>query len=163
MSLHLYSGLRLSEALNASTTGYGHNTGHRTLTVQRKGGAQQKVVVPPPAVEALNAYLQSTGQELATAAGEGPSIFTTATGKRWGASEQFRTAQRLTRVAGIPGQISPHSLPHAYATLALSAGATLHDLQDSMGHADPRSTRRYDRAQNSFMKSTGYEAARALA
>ncbi|MFT4281298.1 tyrosine-type recombinase/integrase [Microbacterium sp.] len=68
-------------------------------------------------------------------------LFTTATGKRWAASEAFRTVQRLALAAGIDGRVSPHSLRHTHATLALDAGATLHDLQDSMGHADPRTTR----------------------
>lgn len=162
VSVLLFTGLRLSEALNADTSDYGHDTGHRVLTVQRKGGVQQKVVVPPPAVEALNAYLQATGEELVTAAGEGLPLFTTATGKRVNPSEVFRTMQRLARAAAIPGKISPHSLRHAFATLALGAGATLHDLQDSMGHADPRTTRRYDRARNNLTKSAGYDVARAL-
>jgi integrase/recombinase XerD len=32
-----------------------------------------------------------------------------------------------------------------------------------MGHADPRTTRRYDRARNNLLKSAGYDVVRALA
>lgn len=71
--------------------------------------------------------------------------------------------QRLARRAGIEGQISPHSLRHTFATIALESGTSLHALQDSMGHADPRTTRRYDRARNNLLKSAGYDVARALA
>ncbi|RAM37718.1 tyrosine-type recombinase/integrase [Arthrobacter globiformis] len=71
--------------------------------------------------------------------------------------------QRLARRVGIDGQISPHSLRHTFATIALDSGTALHDLQDSMGHADPRTTRRYDRARNNLQKSAGYDVARALA
>lgn len=161
--LLLFTGIRLSEALNASIMDYGHDTGHRTLSVRRKGGKDGKVAVPAPAVEALNAYLGTTGREMvAGAAGGALPLFTTATGKRWASSEAFRTVQRLARAAGIEGRISPHSLRHTFATLALDAGATLHDLQDSMGHADPRTTRRYDRARHSLAKAAGYDVARAL-
>ncbi|WP_091465464.1 tyrosine-type recombinase/integrase [Paenarthrobacter nitroguajacolicus] len=164
VSLLLFTGIRLSEALNASTTDYGHDTGHRTLSIRRKGGKDGKVAVPAPAVEALNAYLGTTGRELvAGAAGSSLPLFTTATGKRWASSEAFRTVQRLARAAGVEGKISPHSLRHTFATVALDAGATLHDLQDSMGHADPRTTRRYDRARSSLEKAAGYDVARALA
>lgn len=164
VSLLLFTGIRLSEALNASTTDYGHDTGHRTLSIRRKGGKDAKVAVPAPAVEALNAYLGTTGRELvAGTAGGGLPIFTTATGKRWNPSEAFRTVQRLAKVAEIEGQISPHSLRHTFATIALDAGTTLHDLQDSMGHADPRTTRRYDRARHTLEKAAGYDVARALA
>jgi integrase/recombinase XerD len=162
-SLLLFTGIRLSEALNASTTDYGHDAGHRTLRIRRKGGKDGKVAVPAPAVEALNAYLGITGRELmASPAGGGLPIFTTATGRRWNPSEAFRTVQRLAKAAGIEGQISPHSLRHTFATLALDAGTTLRDLQDSMGHADPRTTRRYDRARGTLAKSAGYDVARAL-
>lgn len=164
VSLLLFTGIRLSEALNANTTDYGHDTGHRTLSVRRKGGKDGKVAVPAPAVEALDSYLETNSQELvAGTAGGGLPLFTTATGKRWASSEAFRTVQRLAWYAGIKGRISPHSLRHTFATLALDAGTALHDLQDSMGHADPRTTRRYDRARGTLAKAAGYDVARALA
>ncbi|WP_255770053.1 tyrosine-type recombinase/integrase [Pseudarthrobacter sulfonivorans] len=164
VSLLLFTGIRLSEALNASTTDYGHDTGHRTLSIRRKGGKDGKVAVPAPAVEALNAYLETSGRELlAGAAVSGFPLFTTAKGRRWASSEAFRTVQRLARAAGIEGKISPHSLRHTFATLALGAGVALHDLQDSMGHADPRTTRRYDRARGSLAKAAGYDVAKSLA
>lgn len=162
VSLLVFTGVRLSEALNASTADYGHDSGHRTLTVRRKGGTVATVAVPAPAVHALNTYLGTTGQDVVRAAGAALPIFTTATGKRWAASEAFRTVQRLAKVAGIEGHISPHSLRHTFATIALETGTALHDLQDSMGHADPRTTRRYDRARGKLNKSAGYDVARAL-
>lgn len=164
VSLLLFTGVRLSEALNANTADYGHDTGHRTLSIRRKGGKDGRVAVPAPAVEALNAYQETTGRELvAGTAGMGLPLFTTATGHRWAASEAFRTVQRLAKTAGVEGQISPHSLRHTFATLALDAGTALHDLQDSMGHADPRTTRRYDRARGTLARAAGYDVARALA
>jgi hypothetical protein len=45
---------------------------------------------------------------------------------------------------------------HSFATLYLDAGGFLRDLQDAMGHADPRTTRRYDRARYSLDRSPGY-------
>lgn len=164
VSLLLFTGIRISEALNASATDYGHDAGHRTLSIRRKGGKEGKVAVPAPAVEALNAYLETTGRELVKGtAGASLPLFTTATGKRWQASEAFRTVQRLAKRARVEGKISPHSLRHTFATIALDAGTTLHDLQDSMGHADPRTTRRYDRARHTLAKAAAYDVARALA
>jgi hypothetical protein len=85
-------------------------------------------------------------------------LFTTAAGKPLHRTSAFRIVQRLAqRKAGIDGQISPHSLRHTFATIALDSGTSLHALQDSMGHADPRTTRRYDRARNNLQKSVGYD------
>ncbi|WP_416377491.1 tyrosine-type recombinase/integrase [Arthrobacter sp. JZ12] len=106
--------------------------------------------------------LGTTGQQLVTAAPKSLRIFTTATGKRRAQSEAFRTVQRLARVADIEGEISPHSLRHTFATMALDAGAASHDPHDSMGHADPRTTRRYDRARNELARFAGCDVTHAL-
>ncbi|MCG2622991.1 tyrosine-type recombinase/integrase [Arthrobacter sp. I2-34] len=159
----LFTGVRISEALGATTADYGHDAGHRTLTVRRKGGKIAKVAVPAPAVEALNLYLGTTGADLVLGQGTSRPLFTTATGKSWHRTEAFRTVQRLARRAGIEGRISPHSLRHTFATIALDNGVPLHDVQDSLGQADPRTTRRYDRSRHKLAKSAGYDVARALA
>jgi hypothetical protein len=39
---------------------------------------------------------------------------------------------------------------------SLDAGASLRDLQDAMGHASPRTTRRYDRSRSNLDRSPGY-------
>jgi len=44
--------------------------------------------------------------------------------------------------------LSPHSLRHSFATGLLGSGTPLQDVQDAMGHADPRTTRAYDRSRN---------------
>jgi phosphatidylglycerophosphate synthase len=52
---------------------------------------------------------------------------------------------RPSRQAGIRSarQLSPHSLRHTYATGLNHAGVALQAIQDALGHADPRTTRRY--------------------
>lgn len=164
----LFTGVRISEALGADLADLQHDSGHRVLVVTRKGGKRAKVALPPQAVDALAAYLgesAANGTNVATASASSSSVplFSTATGKRWASSEAFRTVQRLARIARIEGAVSPHSMRHTHATLALDAGVTLHDLQDSMGHADPRTTRRYDRARGRLEKASGYAVANVLA
>jgi integrase/recombinase XerD len=48
--------------------------------------------------------------------------------------------QRLACRAGIEGQISPPSLQQTFATITLNKGLCTY-LQDSMGHADPWTTK----------------------
>lgn len=167
VSLLLLTGIRLSEALSARLSDLQHDTGHRVLIVTRKGGKRAKIVLPAQAVDVLSGYLGTSaaeGTEIAAvdAASADPYLFTTATGKRWMPSEAFRTVQRLAGEAGIAGHVSPHSLRHTHATLALDAGVTLRDLQDSLGHADPRTTRRYDRARGKLERSSAHAVAQVL-
>lgn len=167
-TLLLHTGIRISEALGANLRDLQHDTGHRVLVVTRKGGKRAKIALPAPVLDALSAYLGASaaqGTEVATseAASADAPIFTTSTGKRWASSEAFRTVRRLARIAGIEGHVSPHGLRHTHATLALDAGVPLRDLQDSMGHADPRTTRRYDRARARLERSSAYAVASVLA
>ena len=52
----------------------------------------------------------------------------------------IKMAAHARCLCGIPHQ------RHAFVTLSLDAGVLLRDVQDAAGHADPRTTRRYDRA-----------------
>ncbi len=69
---------------------------------------------------------------------------------------------RLCAAAKLPAGVTPHSLRHSFATEALSLGAALQDVQDALGHADPRTTRRYDRNRNRLDRSPVYLLAGAL-
>jgi site-specific recombinase XerD len=65
--------------------------------------------------------------------------------------------RRLARDAGIdPSKLNPHSLRHSFVTAALDAGVPLRDVQDAAGHADPRTTRRYDRARHNLDRAATY-------
>ncbi len=46
---------------------------------------------------------------------------------------------------------------------SFDAGVSLRDLQDALGHKDPRTTRRYDRSRGLLDRSPGYDLAKYLA
>lgn len=74
-----------------------------------------------------------------------------------------RIVRRLARKAGIDKRISPHSVRHGAITAALDAGCSLRDVQDLARHADPRQTRRYDRARGALDRNPTYIVATYLA
>jgi site-specific recombinase XerD len=137
------NGLRISEALGTDVDDLGTERGHRVLVVKRKGGKRATVPLAPRTAEAVDTYVgERTG---------GP-LFITRTGERWHRTEAWRTLRRLATVA-VPSKadsLHPHDLRHAFVTLSLDAGASLRDVQDAAGHADPRTTRRYDRARHNL-------------
>jgi integrase len=73
--------------------------------------------------------------------------------------------RRLAARAGLEaaGQVSPHSLRVAFITGAREAGVPLEDVQDAAGHADPRTTRRYDRGRHSLDRHAAYAVTTWLA
>lgn len=151
-------GLRVGEVVGLDLADLGYERGHRSVRFVGKGGRARARALSPGAAAALDAYLGERRDA------PGP-LFTTASGARLDRHAVFRLVRRLARVAGIPAwaKLSPHSLRHAFATTARAEGVALEDVQDAMGHADPRTTRRYDRDRYNLDRDPAYAiwAARA--
>ena len=147
-------GLRVGELVGLDVGDVGWERGHRTVRFVGKGGKPRRRVLTPAAAEALDGYVQ--GREA------GP-LFVTASGGRLDRHAVFRLVRRLAREAGISSweRLSPHSLRHAFATAARDEGVPLEDVQDAMGHADPRTTRRYDRDRHNLDRDPAYRIAQA--
>jgi integrase/recombinase XerD len=154
VTLLTFCGLRISEALGADVRHYGHDHGHRVLKVTRKGGKTARVPLAPPVVRALEAYLGDRTS--------GPIFTSGADGHRYGYQLAYEQIGRLCRAVGLPAGVTPHSLRHSYATEALRLGAALQDVEDALGHADPRTTRRYDRSRHNLDRSPNFLLASAL-
>lgn len=153
-------GLRVGEVVALDLGDLGYERGHRTIRFIGKGGKPRRRALTPGASSALDAYLG-----VRDADGEDGPLFVTARGGRVDRHAVFRLVRRLAREAGVPAwaRLSPHSLRHAFATAARDEGVPLEDVQDAMGHADPRTTRRYDRDRHNLDRDPAYAiwAARA--
>ena len=156
LTLLALNGLRIDEALSRDVEHLDTERGHRVLRIRRKGGARATAVLSAPTVHALQTYLADRDS--------GP-IFITRTGRRLDEPAAWRLVRRLARRAGLPAadRLNPHSLRHSFVTAALDAGVSLRDVQDAAGHADPRTTRRYDRARHNLDRHATYAVTAFLA
>lgn len=154
--LLLGCGLRVSEACSAMTSDIEMERGIPVLTVTRKGGKRQRIAIPAPAAHALDRYLTTRRRE-----DRAVPLFVM--NDRQITRQQAADAlARVAARAGITERISPHSLRHAAATLMLDAGVPLRDVQRLLGHVDPRTTMRYDRARGDIVNSPVHVLAAAL-
>ncbi|BDC53156.1 integrase (plasmid) [Bryobacterales bacterium F-183] len=64
-----------------------------------------------------------------------------------------RMMKRRLRAAGLPDTLSPHSFRVATITNLLEQGVPLEDVQRLAGHADPRTTRLYDRRDRKITRN----------
>ena len=154
-------GLRVGELVSLDVADLGTERGHRTVRFVGKGGKPRRRALTPAAAGALDRYLSARSDGPPS---DGP-LFVTATGARIDRYAVFRLIRRLAQQAGIAGwqRLSPHSLRHAFATTARAEGVPLEDVQDAMGHADPRTTRRYDRDRHNLDRDPAYTIAAARA
>jgi integrase/recombinase XerD len=149
-------GARVSEACAADVADLGYDSGHRTVRLRMKGGKTRTRAVPPGLAAALDALVagRSSGPLFVLPDGRGLDRYTV-----------FRFVRRAARAAGVPAadRITPHSFRHAWATVARERGASLEERQYALGHADPRTTQRYDRARASLDRDPSYLVASAVA
>ncbi|MFH8531470.1 tyrosine-type recombinase/integrase [Streptomyces tendae] len=154
LALLTFTGARIGSLLSAPVQAIGHDEGHRVIDLVTKRDRKMRVVLVPVAVEAVERYLAERGE-----VSPGQLLFTTSTGKPMDEAAVLRLVRRVTAAAGIEqaDKVSPHSFRHSYATTLFSKGVPLADVQDAMGHADPRTTRRYDRAAGALHRSPSYK------
>jgi len=145
LRLMLYTGLRRSEVVNASWGDLRQERGHWVLCVVGKGGRLRKAKVQVSVKRALDEYLEMGGRALTA---DSP-LFVATQHNRGEVPLSPRTVaqivKRRAKRAGITKRITPHSLRHTAVTLALDGGATVRQAQYLAGHADPKTTMRYDR------------------
>jgi integrase/recombinase XerD len=158
ITLLLTNGLRISEAISARIEDLSITEGHRVLRYRRKGNKRTTAPLTASVLVALDALIGDRT--------EGPIFATaTATGTALDRVAAWRIIRRLARQADIanPERISPHSMRATFITTALDEGVPLRDVQDSVGHADPRTTRGYDRSRNNLSRHATYQVAAAMA
>jgi integrase len=149
-------GLRSAELEKANVSHYGGERGHRTLQITRKRTKTQTLVVPPEAAKALDAHHKTRPRALPDDA-----LILCADGQRLTNRRIAVVVARACRAARIKS-ISPHGLRHTCATLMLDAEVPLRKVQRFLGHADPRTTMRYDLSRGDLDASPVYDLAKFL-
>jgi site-specific recombinase XerD len=121
------------------------------LRFTEKGGKSREIPVRHDLQQFMTSYLAAAG---AASAPPDAQLFRTAirrtkrlTDSPMTAGDIGRMVKRRMRDANLPARLSPHSFRVATITDLLSQGVPLEDVQHLAGHADPRTTRLYDRRQ----------------
>ncbi|RMG03536.1 MAG: tyrosine recombinase XerD, partial [Planctomycetota bacterium] len=119
-----------------------------------KGGKERVVPLGEPAVEAIRAYLAKEYPRLAEKASTPPPwLFLSYRGRRLGRERIWALLKRYAARAGIPPNVSPHTLRHSFATHMLAGGADLRQVQELLGHASITTTQLYTHVDFSKLKA----------
>ncbi|ANY09066.1 tyrosine-type recombinase/integrase [Pseudonocardia sp. HH130630-07] len=153
-------GLRISEITGLDRDDLIVTGGERALRVLGKGGAVREVFPGAATMDALTGYLLLRDREYGdplpargTGARRSP-LLATRDGGRCSRHDLHHLLRRIARQAGpaladVAERVHPHTLRHAYVTLALEAGAPIQHVQADVGHASIATTRHYDRSLRS--------------
>jgi site-specific recombinase XerD len=128
------------------------------LHFDEKGGKSREIPVRHDLERMLFEYIDAAGLRNAPKAAP---LFRTAYRKTGRLSETplsvldgCRMFKRRARDAGLPIQVSPHSIRVTAVTDLLEQGVPLEEVQRLAGHADPRTTRLYDRRDKKISRNT---------
>jgi site-specific recombinase XerD len=145
----VYTAARVGAVANLRVRDYFHTSDQYCLRFTEKGGKSREIPVRHDLQQFMASYLAALGS--ASAPPDAP-LFRTAvrrtkrlTQHAMTAGDMGRMVKRRMRDAGLPARLSPHSFRVAIITDLLAQGVPLEDVQYLAGHADPRTTRLYDR------------------
>lgn len=146
------AGLRVSEAVGLDVGGVHLDAG--LVRVVGKGNKERVVPIGEPVLEVLRAYLDDDRKKRLK---DGPNdaLFPGRGGKKSLTRQAaFAILRRLARAAGLPEDVSPHKLRHAFATHLVQGGADLRSVQVMLGHADLRTTEIYTHVDDRHLRRT---------
>ncbi|MDX2199340.1 MAG: tyrosine-type recombinase/integrase [Phycisphaerae bacterium] len=150
----IYTAARVSAVCNLRVKDFAQDGSQWILRFGEKGGKRRQIPCSSVLEKILREYIDATGIGDAV----DTPLFRTFT------KSGRPTARGVSRVeahymlksrlkkAGLPANLSSHSFRATTATDLLAQGIPLEDVQYLLGHADPRTTRLYDRRKKEITR-----------
>lgn len=134
------TGMRVSELISVK----GHNLDlvSGCLRTMGKGSKERIVPIGMVARKSLEDYLLNSRPVLAKGQ-KVEELFLTRRAKAMTRQGFWKLLKGYVRQSNIKGNVSPHTLRHAFATHLLDRGADLRSVQQMLGHADISTTQIY--------------------
>ncbi len=150
LSVGFQVGCRRAEIASMTVGALHVNRGYESLRFVRKGGEVHSLAINPNTAQRIRAYLQEAGHREDL---EGPLFRPVRSNQKAQDERRFLDPDAIDRILrkyarktlGSDRGYSAHSMRATFITTALENGANLEDVQEAVGHADPSTTKLYDR------------------
>jgi integrase/recombinase XerD len=157
VAILIYTASRAGAVASLKRDSFYHVGDQRMLHFDEKGGKSREIPVRHDLEQMIFEYLDAAG--LRNARKDTPLFRTaykktgTLTTKTMRVIDICRMVKRRLKDAGLPVRLSPHSFRVTTITDLLEHGVPLEDVQRLAGHADPRTTRLYDRRDKKITRN----------
>lgn len=162
LSVGLQVGLRRAEVAALRVGDLHVNRGFDSLRVVRKRAKKDALAINPQTAQRIRAYLAAAGH---TDDFDGPLFRPLRHNGRQRSARRHLNPDAIDRVVksyarrlGLDRGYSAHSMRATFITTALDNGCSLEDVQRAAGHADPSTTKLYDRRGYDPEKSASFFA-----
>jgi len=140
LELMYSSGLRVSELVELPYEQFYQNS--YLVQLVGKGAKERIVPVGEEAMMWVVRYLESSRPQLLKQK-RAATLFVSQQGKAMTRQTFWHRVKKIAQQAGFYGELSPHSLRHAFATHLVNHGADLRVVQTLLGHSDISTTQIY--------------------
>lgn len=144
------TGVRAGELAGLKTTGLNLDIGY--LRCLGKGQRERVVPIGKVAIAAITEYLMHLRPKLAKPF-SGNFLLLSRTGRPMGRIEIWRLVKKYASQAGMPKNLTVHTLRHCFATHLLAGGADLRSVQEMLGHVDIATTQIYTHVDQERLKT----------
>lgn len=149
------TGMRVSELTSLNVDDLSLSAGY--VRCVGKGNKERLVPVYPQALKAVEEYLLGGRPQLARCQEEN-ALFLNHRGDRLTRQGFWLIVKAYAKQAGVPQDITPHTLRHSFATHMLNSGADLRSVQELLGHANISTTQIYTHLTADRMRQVYDEA-----
>jgi integrase/recombinase XerD len=149
------SGLRVSELVTLPAEAIDTQSG--ILRVQGKGDKVRIVPIDAGTAAEVTRYLREIRpglREKHRGKAEREALFLSRHGRPFTRQGFWKLVKKYAFKAGIPSDVSPHILRHAFATHLMEHGMNLRSLQMLLGHSDISTTEIYSHVSTSHLHDT---------
>lgn len=162
LSVGLQAGPRRAEIAGLLVRDFHTNAGYKSLHFIRKGNEDHSLALNPQTVQRIEDYLERAGHRSDL---DGPLFRPVRSNQFRGQLRRHFHAEAIDRILrkyvgqlGLDHGYSAHSMRATFITTALNNGANLEDVQRDVGHADPNTTKLYDRRGHNPERSASFFA-----
>ncbi|MHC4693929.1 MAG: site-specific tyrosine recombinase XerD [Planctomycetota bacterium] len=134
------TGVRASELAGLKTSDLNLDIGY--LRCLGKGNRERVIPIGKAAIAATFEYLRELRPKLAKSE-SGDFLLLSRTGRPLSRIEVWRLVKKYSIRAGLPKNLTVHTLRHCFATHLLTGGADLRSVQEMLGHVDIATTQIY--------------------
>ncbi|OHB74928.1 MAG: site-specific tyrosine recombinase XerD [Planctomycetes bacterium RBG_16_55_9] len=143
------TGVRASELASLKTNSVNVDIGY--LRCIGKGQRERVVPVGKAAIAAIIEYLADLRPKLAKPFSDN-FLLLSRTGRPMSRIEIWRLVKKYASRAGMPRNLTVHTLRHCFATHLLAGGADLRSVQEMLGHVDIATTQIYTHVDQERLK-----------
>ncbi len=142
------TGLRVSELISLDLDDINLKIGYINCA---NNGTARVVPIYAEAIKAVKDYLDKSRNILCFDESV-KALFVNINGKRMSRQGFWKILKKYKDEAGIPKEITPHTLRHSFALHLLENGADLKSIQELLGHSDISSTQIYSEIASKRLK-----------